>query len=103
MTGMDATGASMALAVAPEPSADWDDFVLNCPGASTYFQSGWPLIARDAFRHRTFFIEARGPQGQLAGYGSQAAAGGMFWLRRKRFWGSYFALIWRRRFQVASG
>lgn len=67
MTGMDATGASMALAVASEPSADWDDFVLNRPGASTYFQSGWPLIARDAFRHRTFFIEARGPQGQLAG------------------------------------
>jgi FemAB-related protein (PEP-CTERM system-associated) len=41
--------------------------VLSCPAASTYFLADWALLARDVFRHRVFFIEARGAKGRLCG------------------------------------
>jgi len=57
----------LALTVSSVPGTDWDAFVLGFPAASSYFQSGWTLLARDVFRHRVFFIEARGADGRLSG------------------------------------
>jgi serine/alanine adding enzyme len=56
-----------AVAVQSTPSADWDAFVRQQPGAPIYFLSGWTLLARDVFRHRVFFIEARNRTGELVG------------------------------------
>ncbi len=57
----------MRTAVAEQPAPDWDAFVASQPGASIYLRSGWTLLARDAFAHRVFFIEARAAEGGLCG------------------------------------
>jgi FemAB-related protein (PEP-CTERM system-associated) len=54
---------SLRVSVAEAPGPGWDEFVRDCPGASIYLRSRWSLLARDVFRHRVFFIEARGTQG----------------------------------------
>jgi FemAB-related protein (PEP-CTERM system-associated) len=56
-----------SLAVSPAPAADWDGFVRDFPGASVYHRSGWSLLARDVFRLRAWFIEARDAGGSLVG------------------------------------
>ena len=58
---------SASISVAAEPGSDWDEFVRGQPGASIYLRSGWSLLARDVFRHRPHFIEARDSQGRLQG------------------------------------
>lgn len=58
--------SSTDLVIRSEPSSDWDGFVASSPGASTYFLSGWSVLAREVFRHRAFFIEAR-KSGDLVG------------------------------------
>jgi FemAB-related protein (PEP-CTERM system-associated) len=42
-----------------EPGADWDAFLARHGGAPLYLRSGWCRLARDVFRHRVFFLEAR--------------------------------------------
>lgn len=46
---------------------DWDDFVRARPGASRYLLSGWTELVGDVFGHQTYFIESRGPLGELRG------------------------------------
>jgi FemAB-related protein (PEP-CTERM system-associated) len=55
------------LSVSSTPAADWDTFVRAQPNACIYLLSGWTLLARDVFRHRAFFIEARDAAGRLTG------------------------------------
>jgi FemAB-related protein (PEP-CTERM system-associated) len=57
----------MGVLVSLQPSADWDEFVAARSGASIYLRSGWSLLARDVFRHRAYFLEARGADGALQG------------------------------------
>lgn len=49
------------------PSADWDAFVTQFPGASLYHLSGWTELAREVFGHRGLFVEARDGAGTLIG------------------------------------
>jgi FemAB-related protein (PEP-CTERM system-associated) len=55
------------IAVAESPDSDWDGFVAAIPDASGYLRAGWSLLARDAFRHRAYFLHARSPSGALRG------------------------------------
>lgn len=57
----------MTVAISEQPSGDWDEFVRAQAGASIYLQSGWSLLAREVFGHRTFFIESRDRAGALDG------------------------------------
>lgn len=57
--------AGLQIQVSQEPSADWDAFVASRADARIYLRAGWSLLARDVFRHRPYFLEARDPQGQL--------------------------------------
>jgi len=56
-----------AISVAEAPGADWDSFVTGAADASLYHLSGWTTLAREAFGHRTLFVEAREPSGKLRG------------------------------------
>lgn len=49
------------------PSADWDEFVTEAPGASLYHLGGWTQLAREVFGHRALSVEARDPAGSLVG------------------------------------
>lgn len=61
------TASQPALSVLAAPSADWDRFVLAQQHASVYLLSGWAGLARDAFGHRAFFVEARDATDSLVG------------------------------------
>jgi serine/alanine adding enzyme len=56
-----------SIIVRDQPGPDWDVFVSSSPDASVYFLSGWTLLAKKAFGHRCWFIEARDSQNQLIG------------------------------------
>src|SRR5688572_26908453 len=57
----------MNLTVGSRPAPDWDAYVRAQPGASIYLLSGWSLLAQEVFGHEPYFIEARGPGGELGG------------------------------------
>lgn len=57
----------MDVRISQQPPADWDGFVAAHSGASIYLRSGWSLLARDVFRHRVYFLEARNADGGLRG------------------------------------
>jgi FemAB-related protein (PEP-CTERM system-associated) len=45
--------------------ARWDDFVLRCPDATFFHRAGWQQIMEESFSHRTWFIYAATPQGEI--------------------------------------
>jgi len=49
------------------PTSDWDPFVMASPASSIYHLSGWTELAREVFRHRSLFVEARDSSGSLTG------------------------------------
>jgi len=58
--------SDVRIEVRENPGEDWDSFVAGHANAPVYLRSGWCQLARDVFRHRVFFIEARA-DGQLQG------------------------------------
>jgi FemAB-related protein (PEP-CTERM system-associated) len=58
--------SALTLSVSTAPSQDWDDFVRSRQ-TSIYMLSNWALLARDVFGHHARFVEARYPEGRLAG------------------------------------
>jgi serine/alanine adding enzyme len=59
--------SGMTLSVTSAPSRDWDEFVDGFTDRSIYLRSGWTSLAREVFRHRTYYIEARDDRGALTG------------------------------------
>jgi len=49
------------------PGSGWDPFVMGSAESSIYHLSGWTEIAREVFRHRPLFVEARDSSGSLTG------------------------------------
>ncbi len=43
--------------------AQWDAYVQACPDATFFHRAGWQNLLEDVFKHRTFYLLARGPQG----------------------------------------
>lgn len=58
--------SALTLSVSTAPSRDWDEFVRSRQ-TSIYMLSDWALLAHDVFGHRALFVEARHPDGRLAG------------------------------------
>jgi FemAB-related protein (PEP-CTERM system-associated) len=56
----------LTISVSAAPSQDWDEFVRS-HNTSIYFLSGWAQLAHEVFGHRALFVEARNPDGRLAG------------------------------------
>jgi len=58
-------GSPPSLTVLSAPSADWDEFVSSFPAASVYLRSAWTALAREVFRLRAWYLEARDAKGSL--------------------------------------
>ncbi|MEO7150853.1 MAG: FemAB family XrtA/PEP-CTERM system-associated protein, partial [Burkholderiaceae bacterium] len=43
--------------------AQWDRYVQACPDATFFHRAGWQNLLEDVFKHRTYFLLARGPDG----------------------------------------
>lgn len=56
-----------SVAVQEAPGADWDPFVAGAADSSLYHLSGWTVLTREVFGHRTLFVEARDSSGLLVG------------------------------------
>lgn len=56
-----------AISVLSDPSPDWNSFVESRSSRNIYLLDGWTQLARDVFRHRVAFIEARLDSGELIG------------------------------------
>jgi serine/alanine adding enzyme len=50
---------SFQIEVRDAPSADWDAFVSRHDDSPVYLRAAWSSLAREVFRHRVFFFEAR--------------------------------------------
>lgn len=61
------SASGTTLTVHSAPSTDWDEFVERFSERPIYLRSGWTLLARDVFRHKAYFIEARDERGALTG------------------------------------
>jgi serine/alanine adding enzyme len=57
----------LTLSIRPGPGSDWDEYVRARPASSAYLLSGWTLVAKAAFGHEAFFVEARATTGVLRG------------------------------------
>jgi serine/alanine adding enzyme len=63
----DQNSGGLALAAVDRPGADWTEFVAAHPAATLYHTSDWIDVAHESFGCQTYYLEARAPDGQLAG------------------------------------
>jgi serine/alanine adding enzyme len=63
----DHISSGLTLAAANLPGADWSDFVATHPAATLYHTVDWIDAAHESFGCQTFYLEARSPDGKLAG------------------------------------
>jgi FemAB-related protein (PEP-CTERM system-associated) len=59
--------ASLTVTANALPAADWDSFVQAHPQHTAFHRAGWLRTVHDTLGHRTFALEARTADGQLAG------------------------------------
>jgi FemAB-related protein (PEP-CTERM system-associated) len=52
--------------LAPERSADWDEFVMRCPEATFFHRAGWQRVVAKSFGHRTHYLYAE-QDGEIRG------------------------------------
>jgi FemAB-related protein (PEP-CTERM system-associated) len=47
--------------------ARWESFVAACPEATFFHRAGWKRVIEESLGHRTFFLYAEGPTGDIFG------------------------------------
>jgi FemAB-related protein (PEP-CTERM system-associated) len=67
MLNADDSCGGFRVSVTGRPGADWSSFVAGHPAATLYHTVPWLGVATEAFGCQTFYVEARGPDGVLAG------------------------------------
>ncbi len=58
---------TLRVARCAAPGVEWDAFVKSCAGWTHFHLSGWERVIRDTLGHESLYLEARTPDGTLAG------------------------------------